>query len=749
MARRKRQKASIGSADLVGPSAGGPREHALQRWGPVVLVAVAAIGVYANSLNNGFLYDDGQIILNDVRTRDPAHWREIFTRGYWYRRSDDPIYRPIPLLTYLANHVITDPLPEDYRPAGYRVFNLALHAGVSLLVYAIGLQLSGRRGVATAAGVLFAVHPIHGEVVVIVIGRADLLCAFLYLLGIWQLLREPLACPSRFSLRFCGVLVLFGLALLTKENAVTFVGAAVLVDLWRRWRVGGGGQAQAWSSFLLDRLVRRYLPILAVVALSLLVRYQVLGLLTRPTGTLGGIDNPLDEAGLVGRVVTPLVLLGKYLNLLVWPHPLCYDYSYNAIPVATGLADQRVWFGLGWAVLMVIVAVVSWRRSRRLAWCVAFFVVAYSVVSNSVVLIGTLFAERVLYLPSAAWCWVVALALAALWDRCGGMGGHGRIARVAGLVVVVGGLVGYSAKTIVRNARVFLNDETLYADGVRVNPGSARCQSFAARRYVYRGDHKTAIKYFRAALDIDDTVWFDHTLIGQEYALDGQVELGLQHLHRGYELSTGQFRFEPAFLLGQVYVRTKRPAEALKWLEEAIRIKPSHPVCAANLAYALARVDPPSRDVPRAMRSIEASLADAPNDATVLEMAYAVFVTARRSQRAAEVVQHALRVIPRTHPTHRIWLERSKRFAPRVGGPPPDSLYVVDHHRVKPGRCLFGIAGFAVSCRRRPCGSSGRRFVLRLGCSRCRVPSKLRSIPRGTRSPAGRSRPACRVAVTR
>jgi len=271
MARRKRQKAGIGSADPVGPSADGPRRHVLHRWGPIVLVAVAAIGVYANSLNNGFLYDDGQIILNDVRTRDPAHWREIFTRGYWYRRSDDPIYRPIPLLTYLANHVVTDSLPEEYRPAGYRVFNLALHAGVSLLVYAIGLQLSGRRWTAAAAGVLFAVHPIHGEVVVIVIGRADLLCALLYLLGIWQLLREPLTFPSRFSRRFCGVLILFGVALLTKENAVTFVGTAVLVDLWRRWRVRGGAEARAWSSFLLDRLVRRYLPILAVVVLSLLV----------------------------------------------------------------------------------------------------------------------------------------------------------------------------------------------------------------------------------------------------------------------------------------------------------------------------------------------------------------------------------------------------------------------------------------------------------------------------------------------
>jgi len=610
------------------PAAGATRAKSWPSRASILLIVVAAIGVYANSLPNDFVYDDDTIVRGDPRTQNPSLWREIFTRGYWYRISTDPIYRPVPLLSYLANYQIV-----GLRPAGYRVVNTALHAGVSVLVYLIAMELFRRRLTATAAGLLFAVHPIHGEAVVIIVGRADLLCAVFYLLATWLILREPMVFPSRQVPRLVALLVLFALAMLTKENAVTFVGAAVLADLWRRSqfsvsesaspldrgglergnaddRAVGSAEGSAvpharprrpslskrgkkttaplsWRAYLIDRLVRRYLPILMVAMAVLLIRYQVFGYLTRPRGNFGGgIENVLDNANPVERVLMSFVLWGKYLNLLVVPHPLCYDYSYNAIPLTRNLLDPRVLMGLGWAVVTLVSGVLSWRRSSRLLWCIAFFLVSYSVVSNSVVLIGTLFAERAIYLPSAAWCWAVALGLTALFDACERWSGAGRIARVVLLVGALAGLGAFATKTVVRN-RVFRNNEALYADGIRVNPGSSPCWSFAARSHVARGDHKTAIDYFERALKIDDTVWYDHLLIGQEYALDGQVGKGLEHLHRAYGMATGKYRFEPAFLLGQIYVRIGRYAEAADWLRKALAIRPDHALCAANLKAAI------------------------------------------------------------------------------------------------------------------------------------------------------------------
>jgi len=657
MARRKPKQRS---ARRSGPSAAGTspaaRRGRLDRWLPIALVVAAAVGVYANGINNGFLYDDDHIVKDDPRTRDPAHLWEAFTRGYWYRRSTDPIYRPVPLLTYLANYVM-----HGFEPAGYRAVNIALHAAVSLAVYAIGLELLRKRWAAVGAGVLFAVHPIHGEVVVVIIGRADLLCALLYLLAVWQLLREPMAVPSRFSARFARVLILFAVALLCKENAITFVGAAVLVDLWRRWQAAGQPGVASWRSFLVDRLVRRYLPLVTVAGLALLVRYQAVGRLTRPQGIVGGgIDNPLDAANLAGRLLTPFVLLGKYLNLLIWPHPLCYDYSYDAIPIATGLGDWRVLVGLTWATLVVVAALVSWRGKKRLLWCVGFFVVTYSVAGNAIVLIGTLFAERLVYLPSAAWCWAIALAVTALFDRIGKTGWSGRVVRAVLTVAVVSGLAGYGVRTVARNGGALCDNESLYLEGVRVNPGSAACQSAAARVYAMRGDHETAIEHFRTALSIDDTAWYDHMLIGQEYALSGKAGPGLKHLHRSYDLCMGQYRFDPAFLLGQIYLRAKRPAEAIGWLTTALGYKPSHALCSANLGYALATADPPQRDRVKATSLVEQALTASPNDPAVLELAWATYRICGQPDRAAAIVRRALQIVPKTHASYRMWQGRMR-----------------------------------------------------------------------------------------
>ncbi|MBN1343180.1 MAG: DUF1736 domain-containing protein [Phycisphaerae bacterium] len=612
--RRKKQDAATPATAQVASLL--PQRQDRHAWWPVVLITLAAAGVYANSLSNGFLYDDDHIVRDDVRTRDPSQWKSIFTKGYWHGRSNDPLYRPIPLLTYLINHQVS-----GFSPAGYRVVNIALHACVSLLVCAIALQLFERPWAAVLAGVLFAVHPIHGEVVVIVIGRADLLCTLFYLLALWQVSRDPLTRRPRFSPRLSGVLVFLALALFSKESAITFPAAAVLVDLWRRWQASDEARPRPWLTFLTERLLRRYLPILFVCALSLLIRYHVMGMLTRPQGVPGGgIDNALDYAGLVGRLLTPFVLLGKYLNLLAWPNPLCYDYSYDAIPVATSLTDARVWIGLAWTLALLIAAIVSLRHKGGLLACVGLFAVTYSIASNSIVLIGTLFAERMMYLPSVAWCWGVGLLLTAAHDRCAKPNAPASRLRIVVVVIALVGVVGYSAKTVFRNRGALADNNALYADGIRVNPGSSRCQSFAAREFANRGDHKTAIKHFLTAIAIDDSAWYDHMLLGQEYVLDGQVDKGLPYLHRAYEMSTGQYRFDPAFLLGQVYLRTNRAGDAVRWLETALRLRPNHALCNANLAVALALTDPSPMGRQRAAECIRAAEQDGGKDPRVSQM---------------------------------------------------------------------------------------------------------------------------------
>jgi tetratricopeptide (TPR) repeat protein len=109
-------------------------------------------------------------------------------------------------------------------------------------------------------------------------------------------------------------------------------------------------------------------------------------------------DNPLINASFIRGRLTAVVVMAKYLWLLVWPLKLSSDYSYNQIPIASGAPhDWIAWI----AVLAVIIAAASmYKRSPAAFFFAGFAFVCFIPVSNLLFLLGTIMAERFLYLPA-------------------------------------------------------------------------------------------------------------------------------------------------------------------------------------------------------------------------------------------------------------------------------------------------------------------------------------------------------------
>jgi tetratricopeptide (TPR) repeat protein len=110
------------------------------------------------------------------------------------------------------------------------------------------------------------------------------------------------------------------------------------------------------------------------------------------------VDNPLVGASFIRGRLTAIVVMAKYLWLLVWPLKLSSDYSYNQIPIASGAPhDWIAWI----AVLAVIIAAASmYKRSPAAFFFAGFAFVCFIPVSNLLFLLGTIMAERFLYLPA-------------------------------------------------------------------------------------------------------------------------------------------------------------------------------------------------------------------------------------------------------------------------------------------------------------------------------------------------------------
>jgi protein O-mannosyl-transferase len=351
-------------------------------------IAVLAIVLFAPALHQGFAYDDVPIILGDDRIRSLANLPSMFTGGYW-RNAELALYRPLTTLSFAIDWSVA----RD-SAAWFHFTNILLNALACVLGYLLAARLFGA-GPALAGGLLFAAHPAHVEAVTNIVGRAELLSAIFFLAACLQWSRDSRE-------RRGGLLpaALFALALLSKESAIMLPAALVLIDAatgrLKRGDIRGYAKDHA----------RAFAGLAAVAVVYLAIRFAVLGGIT-PTR----VDPILEAAGSPGqRILTALQAWPVWLRLLVAPVTLLSDYGPAILEPVQRLTPASA---AGGVLLIGLVGggIVAFARDRGpVALLLLWFPLTILPVSNLIVPIGVVVAERTLYLPSL----VVAFGVARL-----------------------------------------------------------------------------------------------------------------------------------------------------------------------------------------------------------------------------------------------------------------------------------------------------------------------------------------------
>jgi tetratricopeptide (TPR) repeat protein len=123
------------------------------------------------------------------------------------------------------------------------------------------------------------------------------------------------------------------------------------------------------------------------------------------------VDNPLVAADFWTARLTALKVIARYAELLVWPARLSADYSYAQIPMSRGsVSDWIAWIALA----LVIAAAIVCRRNRVVLFFAGFAALGILPTANLLFPIGTIMAERFLYLPAIALAFCLVIALYAL-----------------------------------------------------------------------------------------------------------------------------------------------------------------------------------------------------------------------------------------------------------------------------------------------------------------------------------------------
>jgi hypothetical protein len=419
--------------------------------------------VYFNTLGHGFVLDDPLAIeLNKNVTSGAAGIGDILKGGYRENNFGGQLYRPVSLVQFAVEWQIS---PNN--PAIHHFFNVFWYAASVVLMFLVlrGWFKGQNILLPTTMAILFALHPIHTEVVANIKSRDEIMSLF-FILASFFTFHRYITLQSRKWL--FASLILYFMALISKESAATMFPVFGMMAWWI-------GQKNIKQS-IMDG-IWFVIPVLILLA----VRASIFGSQAAPATDI--MDNPIVSAhGWGERLATALVILWKYVALQLFPHPLACDYSYEVIPV-TDFKNMVVWVSIFLHTILAIVFFKGLKTKNMLSFMILGYMLAISLFSQIPLVIGTMFGERLAFLASF---WLVAgmLYLAGRFFIKENSAEENNIKHAltnnmvfVGMVSLIG--VGFAFKTITRNAdwkdnfTLFTKDAATHTQSVRLQNGAA------------------------------------------------------------------------------------------------------------------------------------------------------------------------------------------------------------------------------------------------------------------------------------
>ena len=416
-------------------------------WTGAFLAGILAVLAFLPSLQYPLLFDDALLAGSDPRINPAIQWGRLWNTPVWINQfPPSPVWRPLFHVSLALNKALFGQSSQSYHAV-----NVLLHALAAMLFYGAARSIGAGARAGAAAAILFALHPVHAEAAASIAGRAETLMS----IGVFLTLSFGIRAAGGKGIGWLlAAAASYAFAIFSKEQgylAIVLLAAALMARGRGMGKEGGEDRETRHRSLPpLPPLPPPWLlfALLFAVALAGLSGRAALFGWRQNFGlhNLDPLDNPLVEAGSGVRLGTALRLLVRAAGLTMWPTGLSPDYSAPGIalgwrPLAAAAGGLvlvmefalcaigmiRTWSqtpsakdaseGAGMAPGSKKAALPSnggeleIPASRLASLGFLWFFIAYLPASNLIVLNGTIFADRFLYLPSAGTC----LAFGAVW----------------------------------------------------------------------------------------------------------------------------------------------------------------------------------------------------------------------------------------------------------------------------------------------------------------------------------------------
>lgn len=503
-----------------------------------IIIVLLAFIVYANTLGHNYAQDDAIVIYDNMFTQKgiqgiPGLLSHDTFYGFFKEEGKANLvsggrYRPLTPMMFAVEWQLF-----GRNPFINHLVNVLLYALLGLITYltlALLFKSKSTSGLffTFLASALYITHPLHTEVVANIKGRDEIVSMLCSLLATYLIFKSFDSKKIKYSLY--GGLALF-IGLLSKENAITFLAVIPLaLMLFRK------------SSFI--QSIKASSILFLSAGLFMLIRISVLGF------DFGGTPNELMNNPFIKwsdgtwipfavseKFATIFFTLGKYIQLLVLPHPLSHDYYPRAIDIMA-FSDWKVLLSLFGHILLLTFAIISWKKDKYLSFGIFFYLLTLSIVSNIVFPIGTNMSERFMFMPSLGFAIVVARLLTKHIKS------QQLLFSISALLILA-----YSFKTVTRN-NVWKDDLTLFTSDVNESTRSAKLLNAAGGALSNEasklpdGPEKTklaneSISHLQKAIQIHPTYRNAYLLMGNSLFYAKRYSEAIDYYERCLQISPG------------------------------------------------------------------------------------------------------------------------------------------------------------------------------------------------------------------
>lgn len=537
------------------------------------IILLLGMGLYLNTLNAPFIFDDYPCILENPAITSLDYffdYEKVRELTIDVDIKNNFALRPVVYLTFALNYLV-----GGTRVFGFHLVNTIIHLINALLIYAL-VALTLQRAplhedrseamqldqiLPLLVALLFVAHPIQTQAVTYITQRFTSLAVLFYLTALYCYICARTAEISISRWVYYGIsLLMTYVAMKTKAIAFTLPVILLLYDL-----------------FFLSGTRRQRLLWLLPYFLSMLI---IPGTLIWLVAT-DGVDDPrwkieqsinLVNFSNVSRwdyLKTQFGVIVSYLRMFFFPvgqnldHDVRLAHSFFETKIIASFLLLITLFGV--AVRLALRDFQSGKRTERrlIAFGILWFFITISM-SSSIIPIDDLMVEYRNYLPSFGLFFAVAVTAVVAVNR--GLVRRSVFCYTAVLVVVICAVATYARNSLYRDP------VRMFHDVISKSPDKPRVHDLLRSSYLANGRFDEAIIEFTKMFERYPHDSGYPAALGYIHLVRGQFDDALRQLHRAIAISPSNFYAHGN--LGLVYLYTGRQMEAEHEFLQTLQLKP-------------------------------------------------------------------------------------------------------------------------------------------------------------------------------